>query len=294
MLRLANAFNHDTWSHIQSSLHGRLALGKGRVVQDFAFISQKEQMIASRRHDFVNSITESDAADYMLLTRLLSKCLRYHPRFKVDGTSVMSTVNNHWVTKKKPPTCDWPGKIDGKYYWFADSQIDVICPMASWMLWFILHVGPDPFFRQWTSHYDEEDSEADHVSKLAWSLWEGQDARTTKKRAQLASELDVAIRRKCLRPGRGKSYKGQQGDQLLNDAIQRGTTDHNLFVKEALCPEYFMQWRAMGGENFQVDLSEEEKAVDEEMIGMGRHPREKVPFFVYLGREPSRDRADEG
>jgi hypothetical protein len=35
----------------------------------------------------------------------------------------------------------------------------------------------------------------------------------------------------------------------------------------------------------QVDLTEEEQTIEDEMIAMWRHPRERVPFFVYLGRE---------
>jgi hypothetical protein len=285
MLQLANAFNQQTWSHIQSSLCDRLALRKGKGVQDFAFISQKEQMIAVRRSELINSLSQSDAADYMLLIRLLSKSIRYHPRFIADGSAVMSVVNSPWATRTKPTSYNWPGKLEGTYYWFADWQVDVACPIAPWVMWFIFHIGPDPFFQQWSSDYDEVDSKADHVSELAWALWKGQDTRTIKKRAQLASELDVAIRRKCLRPRKEKPRKGQNMDQLLNDTIQRGATDHKLFIREALLPDYFMRWLALGGENVQVDLSEEEQVMEDGMVARGRHPRERGPFFVYLGRE---------
>jgi hypothetical protein len=102
---------------------------------------------------------------------------------------------------------------------------------------------------------------------------------------QVASELDIVIRQKCLRSGNAKLLEGQSGHILLNDSIQQATTDHKLFIKEALLPEYFMCWRATGGENMRVDLTEEEQTIEDEMIAMWRHPRERVPFFVYLGRE---------
>jgi hypothetical protein len=71
----------------------------------------------------------------------------------------------------------------------------------------------------------------------------------------------------------------------IEETIQRGTSDHKIFVKEALLPQYFMQWRVSGGENVQWEASDEEQMRDDAMIMRGRHPRERVPFFVYLGRK---------
>ncbi|KIV99969.1 uncharacterized protein PV09_08480 [Verruconis gallopava] len=294
--RLANSFNAQTWSHIQSSLHSRLALGKGRETQDFAFISQKEEMIATRRREYIASLSKADAASYMLLIRLLSKAIRYHPRFESAANSALAVINTA-LARKLSRYFDYPGKFRDKYIWYTDWLNDTPCPITPWVLWAVLHIGPDPFFVQWTSRYEQEEPKADHVAELITSLTEGQDGKSISRRGKLAAQIDIELRRKCLRDGIEKSWMksyveskgGKMKREAMDEVIQRGTSDHKLFVKEAMLPQYFMRWRAAGGENAEVNLTEEEQVREEELIHSGRHPREKVPFFVFLGREPAAD-----
>lgn len=287
--QLANSFNQHTWNHIQSSIHQRLVAGKGRT-QDFTFISQKEDIIFTRRTSLIESMSQEDAADYMLIIRLLSKCLRYHPRFDTDHEGVLSKINTAWAKSKTRLRYEFPGRaVESKIPWYAEMLLDSPCPIVPWMLWFILHIGPDPFFRQWTAQYDSGDN-VDHVADLAWKMWEAQDVKTIGKRVHLATQLDLAIRKKCLRPGLKESWEKSAKATAITDTIQRGTNDHKLFIKEALLPNYFMQWRSAGGENGVMVLSEEDEWKDEQMVKDGRHPRESVPFFVYLGREFEADR----
>lgn len=286
VLQLANTFNHQTWSTIESSLQHRLAPGKGKQRQDFTFISQKEDLILARRLEVVKTMSQADAAAYMLVTKLLTKSFRYHPRFDSDGKAVLSTINTVLAKRNGKLHCDYPGRdTQATNTWYTDVLNDTPGPMAPWMLWFVLHTGPANFFKQWTSNYEEECTNVDHVSNLVWSLWDGQDAKTINKRAQLAAQVDLAIRSKCFRPGVEAIVGRNMKKTAIEEAMQRGTSDHKIFVKEALLQQYIMQWWAAGGVNVQWEACEEEQLRDDAMIMRGRHPREQVPFFVYLGRE---------
>ena len=285
ILQLSNSFNRQTWSSIENSLQNRLTLGHGSQGQNFSFISQKEDMILARRLAYVESMSEADAASYMLVIRLLSKCIRYHPRFDADAEPILLKVGTSWARSRPKPVYDYPGK-SGMYTWYTDVLIDSPGPIVPWLLWFILHAGPDMFFEQWTSTYSDL-AGINHVADLTWSFWEGHDAKTISKRIQMASQLDMSIKRRCFRPGVEDICKRNMKKSAIDEAIQRGTSDHKIFVKEALLPNYFMEWRAAGGEQQQAGIDEEQQLRDAMLKREGRHPRERVPFFVYLGKELS-------
>ena len=88
------------------------------------------------------------------------------------------------------------------------------------------------------------------------------------------------IRKKCLRSEKLKEKF--KNDIVFKEVIKRPNNDYKIFVAEAVLPNYFMQWRARGGCEVLEDMHEEEAY---KRMNMGRHPWEKVPFFVYLGRE---------
>jgi hypothetical protein len=93
---------------------------------EFEVFRQREDMVLKERLEYIERLPQQLARDYKLMFMLLSSAFR---------TSISNLGDDY-----KPWIFDWGCGIDGQR---------LLRKGNSWLTWFVLHEGPDIFWKQW-------------------------------------------------------------------------------------------------------------------------------------------------
>ncbi|KAF2247683.1 hypothetical protein BU26DRAFT_429771 [Trematosphaeria pertusa] len=115
---------------------------------NFDVFKQREDLILSRRLEYIKDLSDELAKDYKLTFMLLSSAFR---------TSISNYGDDY-----KPWIFDWGCGIDGQRLLRRGN---------SWLTWFVLHEGPQLFWDQWWSLSPDCAATKNHIRDRSIEAW---------------------------------------------------------------------------------------------------------------------------
>jgi hypothetical protein len=180
--RIANGWHVlSQLANISKGVHRSSASDPANPYSDFGirFISpprkletsqQKEDLIATQRLAFIESMPAQGAKDYKLMFMLLSSAFR---------TSISNISEEH-----KPWVFDWGNGIDGQRMFRKGS---------SWLAWFVLAEGPELFWKQWWILPSDAPSTRHHIRDRAITAWTATPQKLVDYQRDHARRIQEAI-----------------------------------------------------------------------------------------------------
>ncbi|KAH7108660.1 hypothetical protein B0J11DRAFT_554861 [Dendryphion nanum] len=146
----------------------------------FEVFKQREDLILSRRLEYIRDLPNDLAKDYKLMFMLLSSAFR---------TSISNLGDDY-----KPWIFDWGCGIDGQRLLRRGN---------SWLTYFILYEGPDLFWKQWWSLEPGLPETKNYIrdrSIEAWFEWEDVNEKWHDIQRDYASQVQRAMEEKAALP----------------------------------------------------------------------------------------------
>ncbi|KAF1837133.1 hypothetical protein BDW02DRAFT_566380 [Decorospora gaudefroyi] len=223
------------------STYTKHSLRRRELVQQFLPNAPKgrEELILLRRVEYINGLPEQKAADYKLMTTLLSS---------VFTTFEANVGNEHsrWIF-------DSTGGIDGqREFRFG----------RSWLSWFMLQEGPDLFWDQWWRL--PPDAAQNHIRDRATKAFKALPPGLASDQSSLAEEVQKAVheRAQVLRNTGGTNpfayfyqRRGTMAGQAAEEPVKE-TMEHVPFLVNFRCPEEKTRRLAwlLGSGAFEMEL----------------------------------------
>ncbi|KAH6642987.1 hypothetical protein C7974DRAFT_114040 [Boeremia exigua] len=258
-----------------------------------AEVRRKETQVLKRRLARVKNLSDQDLLDYIYVWRLLLHVFR--PYSKPETT--VYDFTRGWPSHSSIPRPSWPNII---------SDMAQGC---SWLNWFVLHVGSDPFLTQWAlspnaSHHPKHN----HIRNTIWTAWNARSTHQIEMEREYVSKFEFALRKRCLSSERLKRLeaeisRGRTINTISLDCIPwiydqhhripRPPTDFPWYETEKpvwLDGEWGVtcspgtSWSQPGV--LRGDICRHRESVrDGDLDPDNTDPLAKVPYLVYLGTE---------
>lgn len=250
---------------------------EGDVIEE---VLRRESLVLKKRLKYLKTLSEQDLLDYTYVWRLLFWVFRPYRR---PGTSVMDCVQG-W-TNGVPHLAPWKAEI---------SSISQGC---SWLIWFVLHVGTTPFWRQWNPIRPNQN----HVKDLLWGIWKQRSHHQIEIEREYICKFEFALRKRCLGSERAKRLeseilKGRTVKTISLECIQWEYDQHSIIQRPPADFPWYQAgervwmdrnlWLRIGGGMMDLKLFVSRRSMD----GGSRDEDKKgrlgrVPYLVYLGVE---------
>lgn len=256
-------------------------------------VRRKETQVLRKRLAFMKTISDQHLLDYIYLWRILLHVFR---PYRKPGITVYDFTQS-WHSHSSIPRPSWP------------TMISDIAQGCSWLNWFILHVGTDPFLTQWTlSPTSPTCDTSNHVRNTIWQAWNARSTHQIEIEREYVSKFEFALRRRCLSSERLKRLeaeisRGRTINTISLDCIPWVYDQHHRIPRppadfpwyETGRPVWFdaecgvvcgpgMGWSQPGV--LREDMGRHKKDVGDGAIDVdGRGPLAHLPFLVYLGTE---------
>ncbi|KAF2261400.1 hypothetical protein CC78DRAFT_357034 [Lojkania enalia] len=122
----------------------------------FEVFRQREELILTKRLEYIKGLSDEMVKDYKLMFMLLSSAFR---------TSISNYGDDY-----KPWIFDWGCGIDGQRLLRRGN---------SWLTWFVLYEGPDLFWNQWWSLCPDRPQTKNHIRDRSIEAWFGKSKITS-------------------------------------------------------------------------------------------------------------------
>lgn len=258
-----------------------------------AEVRRKEAQVLKKRLAYMKTLSDQDLLDYLYLWRILMHVFRPYRQPEIT----VYDFTQGWPSQSSIPRPSW-ATITGD-----------IAQGCSWLNWFVLHAGTDPFFKQWALPSAPSDCvTSNYVRNTIWRAWNTRSTHQIEIEREYISKFEFALRKRCLSTERLKRLEAEisQGrtiNTISLDCIPWAYDQHHLIPRppadfpwyEPDKPVWFngdcgvsctpgMSWSQSGV--LKGDMSRHRKGVRDGAIDADdRGPLADVPYLVYLGTE---------
>ncbi|KAJ4988125.1 hypothetical protein SVAN01_06377 [Stagonosporopsis vannaccii] len=256
-------------------------------------VRRKETHVLRKRLAFMNTLSDQDLLDYVYLWRILLHVFRPYSK---PGITVYDFTQG-WHAQCSIPHPNWP------------TMISDIAQGCSWLNWFVLHLGTDPFLTQWTLPPTSPTCvTSNHIRNTIWRAWNTRSTHQIEIEREYISKFEFALRKRCLSSERLKRLeaeisRGRTINTISLDCIPWVYDQHHRIPRLPTdFPWYEIDkpvwlddecgvactpgtgWSQPG--ILRGDMSRHKKGVEDGAIDVNdRGPLAYVPYLVYLGTE---------
>ncbi|KAF2846881.1 hypothetical protein T440DRAFT_540304 [Plenodomus tracheiphilus IPT5] len=159
----------------------------------YEHLKRRESKILKQRLNLLEQLKDDDLLSYVYLWRLLLWTFR--PYRKPDTIEAIERLTENTSSS---PDNNW------------SAIIDDIAQGCSWLNWFVLFVGPQPFIDQWA--INPENSYAQQPYLLRDMIWKTYGSRTPHQievEREYICKFEFAVRCRCLSSDRRKRLEGE-------------------------------------------------------------------------------------
>ncbi|KAF2736308.1 hypothetical protein EJ04DRAFT_575448 [Polyplosphaeria fusca] len=260
-------------------------------------VRRKESLVLKKRLASLRALTQDELLDYTYLWRLFLWTFRPY---------------------RKPAT-SLPDCIDGKSQVASDvrwqAEISSISQGCSWLMWFLLHFGTTPFWRQWKPDDAVNSGQANSVRDLIWKERSSRSHHQIELEREYMARFEFALRRRCLSRGQNArlDLEIREGRVVKTVSLECIPWDYDQapIISKPACdfPWYSGRklvwlardvWMMLGEGTIQAPPATSPNSADgeenEEVGGFGDETRGAlvdVPYLVYLGLKDAQDMDDE-
>lgn len=258
-------------------------------------VRRKETQILRRRLASLKTLSDQDLQDYMYLWRILLHIFR---PYRKPGITAYDFTQG-WPSQSSIPRPSWP------------TTISDVAQGCSWLNWFVLHTGTDPFLTQWALPATSSNCViSHHIRNTIWRAWNMRSTHQIEIEREYISKFEFALRKRCLSSERLKRLeaeisRGRTINTISLDCIPWVYDQHHRIPRppadfpwyEADKPVWLDDecgivctpgtgWSQPGV--LRADMSRHKKDVRDGVIDIDdQGPLAQIPYLVYLGTEES-------
>lgn len=155
-------------------------------------VRRKESIVLRRRLAHMKTLSDQDLLDYVYLWRLLFHVFRPYSK----PYTTMSDLTEGWPSSTSIPHTSW------------STIIGDIAQGCSWLNWFILHIGTEPFLQQW-SLCSTDPASSNTIRNSIWQAWNARSTHQIEIEREYISKFEFALRKRCLSSERSKRLEAE-------------------------------------------------------------------------------------
>ncbi|ORY12430.1 hypothetical protein BCR34DRAFT_600646 [Clohesyomyces aquaticus] len=256
----------------------------------------REEEVLKRRKDLIRGLKNEDLEDYLHVWKILLWAFRPYRRPYKAGEVVYRGWDD--APKKKGKRLNpYVGCKDPKW----QSSISDISVGCSWLTWWVLHVGTEPFWQQWWA--TRGTSEYGSVRDMILEAWASRSVHGIEIEREHISKFEFALRKRVLPPEKLKRLEEETGEgrvvkTISLDCIPWEYDESPIIHKEV---EEFPWYRPggwvwmdgdvwaqcaglqLGSLKFMRLKDTDELDDSDETAERSKGPLEEVPYLIYLG-----------
>lgn len=192
-------FESKTRTHSESSPYNKTA---NKVIED---VKRREAIILEKRIAYMENLPQQVLISYTHLWRLLYWTFRPYNRPEETAWDFMQD----WDNFDDIPRASW------------QIMISDIWQGCSWLNWFVLHIGPSPFIKQWS--LNPQTRSCHTIRNMVWTAWVARTSHQIEVEREYACDFEFALRKKCLTPERVRRLELEK--KLLGRSIRTISLD---------------------------------------------------------------------